>query len=404
MSPGPEYPEPPSHAPLNPYLTRDVPGDAHGLGQPSFGMGPENSNRSPDSNDALGDAKRPRACEPCRQLKVRCDPDPEHPDGSCKRCAKARRACIVTAPTRKRQKKTDSRVAELERKIDALTATLQASHSTSALFAGVAAEQQQLAPKQHDEHLAGRKWMGGESKLAGNKRQRSGETKEFSDGMLAPRYSRSGSPSAEQIPNQASKHWRKPISGDSAPPPKPDAGNEFADIIDRGIIDYDTANAAFERYVQQMAPELPFVVFPPGTTMGEVRRNKPFLFLAVISVAVSVFNPDAQLTLVNETYRLIAEEAIVKGRKSLELVQTILVSSIWYLPPDNLEELKFYTMSHIAVTMAMDLGLNRRISDNRRGHNMIRDLIMKKPLPPTFDQEGPEARRTWMGCYYMSVQ
>jgi hypothetical protein len=33
---------------------------------------------------------------------------------------------ITTPPTRKRQKKADSRVAELERKIDALTATLHA--------------------------------------------------------------------------------------------------------------------------------------------------------------------------------------------------------------------------------------------------------------------------------------
>ena len=48
----------------------------------------------------------------------------------CKRCAKARRQCIVTPPTRKRQKKADSRVAELERKIDALTATLQAREAS----------------------------------------------------------------------------------------------------------------------------------------------------------------------------------------------------------------------------------------------------------------------------------
>ncbi|KAK2827846.1 hypothetical protein FQN49_007285, partial [Arthroderma sp. PD_2] len=82
-------------------------------------------------NDPLADLKRPRACEACRQLKVRCDPDPDNPDGSCKRCAKANRRCVVTVPTRKRQKKGDSRVAELEKKIDALTASLQASRAKS---------------------------------------------------------------------------------------------------------------------------------------------------------------------------------------------------------------------------------------------------------------------------------
>ena len=38
---------------------------------------------------------------------------------------------VTTPPTRKRQKKADSRVAELERKIDALTATLHAQKQTS---------------------------------------------------------------------------------------------------------------------------------------------------------------------------------------------------------------------------------------------------------------------------------
>jgi hypothetical protein len=69
------------------------------------------------------DAKRPRACDSCRGLKVKCVIDPSSTD-PCKRCAKAGRQCVVTPPTRKRQKKADSRVAELERKLDALTATL----------------------------------------------------------------------------------------------------------------------------------------------------------------------------------------------------------------------------------------------------------------------------------------
>jgi hypothetical protein len=79
---------------------------------------------TPGSGKSPADLKRPRACDSCRGLKVRCDQ--ERPDVSCRRCAKAGRPCITTPPTRKRQKKADSRVAELERKIDALTATLHA--------------------------------------------------------------------------------------------------------------------------------------------------------------------------------------------------------------------------------------------------------------------------------------
>jgi hypothetical protein len=83
---------------------------------------------------SLQDHKRPRACESCRSLKVRCEPNDPTASSSdtCRRCAKANRLCIFTLPTRKRQKKADSKVAELERKIDALTATLNASRQVKA--------------------------------------------------------------------------------------------------------------------------------------------------------------------------------------------------------------------------------------------------------------------------------
>ncbi|KAJ5757206.1 uncharacterized protein N7511_007388 [Penicillium nucicola] len=403
----PDYPEPPSHIHAIPNQNphQDPSGPASFSHSHSLGAEHTPATQSPDPNDGLGDAKRARACEPCRQLKVRCDPDPDHPDGSCKRCAKARRTCIVTAPTRKRQKKTDSRVAELERKIDALTATLQTSHATGSLFAGSGAgATTQRSPSLDDHPATSRRWLSGSGEsttLAGKKRGHSGETKEpAGGGLLGPRYSRPGSPSAEQIPSQpTAKQWRRPV--DAA---KQETVGEFVDMIDRGVIDLKTATSAFERYVHQMAPEFPFVMFTPGTGMAEVRRTKPFLFLAIMAIAVGTFNPEAQMTLLNEHYRSIAEEVVVKGHKTLELLQAILVGTIWYIPPDNFDEIKFYTTTQMAVAMAMELGMNRRLSVNKKGFNMIRDLIIKKPSGPAFDPEGPEARRTWVGCYYLSVQ
>lgn len=89
---------------------------------------------SPNHGDEQeDDAKRPRACEACRGLKVRCDQDPSHPEQPCRRCAKAGRQCVITQPTRKRQKKSDTRVAELEKKLDALTAALQQSQQGGAV-------------------------------------------------------------------------------------------------------------------------------------------------------------------------------------------------------------------------------------------------------------------------------
>lgn len=49
----------------------------------------DGAHATPGSAKDAGDFKRPRACDSCRGLKVRCDQ--ERPDVSCKRCAKAGR-------------------------------------------------------------------------------------------------------------------------------------------------------------------------------------------------------------------------------------------------------------------------------------------------------------------------
>lgn len=59
-----------------------------------------------------------RACEACRNSKVRCLAGPDPSSNQCQRCAKAGRTCIFAAPVKRRQRKrTDVRVAELEKEI-----------------------------------------------------------------------------------------------------------------------------------------------------------------------------------------------------------------------------------------------------------------------------------------------
>lgn len=67
--------------------------------------------------------RRPRSCESCRGLKVKCEPTIE---GSCKRCVKAGRECLYTESSGRRKKKQDNKVAELEKKVSGLTAALLA--------------------------------------------------------------------------------------------------------------------------------------------------------------------------------------------------------------------------------------------------------------------------------------
>ncbi|KAF5866731.1 hypothetical protein ETB97_009888 [Aspergillus alliaceus] len=362
---------------------------------------------SVDPNDPYSELKRPRACESCRQLKVRCEPDISNPNASCKRCAKAGRSCVVTAPTRRRQKKTDSRVAELERKIDALTASLQASQGSGpTLQAG-------YPGPAREEHI-GRRWLGpshsastgsvpldSPTVLAGNKRRHSGEIKGLRDsGLVGPSFYRASSPGSEQILDNTSRQWQtRPSPGSGSTAPKP---NEPVDVIDRGLVSTAVASEAFTRYVHHMAPHIPMVVFPAGTTMNDIRKTKPVLLHAIIAVAVGPIQPELQIPLIEDFYKAIAERIVVKGEKSLELIQGLLVTCNWYIPPDHFEELKFYQLTHMAVTLAMDIGMYRRPMPKSRPWNLVKDLILKRS--PSQDPDSAEARRAWLGCYFLAVQ
>lgn len=61
--------------------------------------------------------------------------------------------------------------------------------------------------------------------------------------------------------------------------------------LDDNVTDLDdgTAETIFGRYLTNMAPTFPVVVFAPGTTAADVRSDNPLLFLAILDVASSGF-------------------------------------------------------------------------------------------------------------------
>ncbi|KAL2798600.1 hypothetical protein BJX66DRAFT_35788 [Aspergillus keveii] len=398
-----DYPEPPfqtarqqpsSTAAPNPYET-----------QTSLHTSPHLDPADP--NDPYSDLKRPRACEACRQLKVRCEPDLNNPEDPCKRCAKAGRSCIVTQPTRKRQKKTDSRVAELERKIDALTATLQTSKQVDALLPSNSNAQPTTS---RDDHV-GRRWLvSGQTAASrshptptsqGSKRNFSGEIRDSREtaSLSTPSQASNPSPAAEQT-HDAGRQWQPP-SFSAATPGSSRETNKGPDIIERGLVSHALAQDSFTRYVDHMAGQIPLVVFPAGTQMHEVRRDKPILFHAIVAVSIGRFEPTAQTPLLQELYKTVAERVIVKGEKSLDLVQALIVSCLFYTPPENFEEIKFYQLAQLAVAVGMDIGMNRKASGKLKPFNLLKEVIKNSP---TADPDSPESRRTWLGCYFISVQ
>ncbi|KAK1998629.1 hypothetical protein LX36DRAFT_748921 [Colletotrichum falcatum] len=356
------------------------------------------------------DPKRPRACEACRGLKVRCEPDPNDPEGPCKRCKKAGRNCVVTMPTRKRQKKTDSRVAELEKKIDALTASLQARGSPVAPSigggSGIAPAGSAVARDGNPYKQTGwgsygltRDWQTStvEAPRLDSQELAGGDRGRF-DTLIPPPSGQKRKHSGHgDMPGDMAESFD---GGRRAPPIN--MGSDYADVVERGILSAEKAAELFERYNTHMVPHMPAVVFPAGTTADETRKLKPLLFLTIMSVASSE-SPNVQRRLVKELMQIFAEKIIITGEKSLEIVQALQVAVIWYWPPEHFEELKFYQLVHIGAVMALDLGLGRRTSGGRRIQipYQSRNHPFKRTPPP--DPASIECRRAWLAAYFLAV-
>lgn len=358
--------------------------------------------QSPSANPSdPNDLKRPRACEACRQLKVKCEPDDNHPTGSCKRCAKANRQCIVTAPSRKRQKKTDSRVAELEKKIDALTATLAARGGTDPdLTVDPNIAQAQQTPVPRPSVPFGDQWpipppaahQSPQTMNQGVKRKITNEYDYFG-GELHKAATPTFKPVAPAPAPQYQPAYQDPIK----PKPEPDVEWATFDAVERGLVDLGTARKCFERYMAEMCEHLPLVVFPPGTTADDVRKTKPMLFATVLAVASGSIRPDLQPRLINEVTKVMADRVMFRGEKSLEMVQAMQVMTCFYQPPEKYEELNFNQLIHVAAVMAMDIGMGKRA--RRGGGGIWRPYNENKR--PLSDPNSAETRRCWLGTYYM---
>lgn len=311
---------------------------------------------SPNGGQMGADAKRSRACEACRGLKVRCDMD--FADQPCKRCAKAGRQCIVTQPSRRRQKKADTRVAELEKKIDALTAVI---HS----------QQQHQSPLQPDFN-----------------------------------------PPAHEAPDvdyEAQGRRKRIRLDDASKPLYHTIYAEYGEYVKqrvRQVVDWNSACSIFAHFRDRLTPQFPVIVIPADATPESVLESKPILFLCIVAAACFKFVPvDTQDVLTEEVFDVLATAVIRKGLKSIEIIQGLQVAFLWHKPPDRPAQANFYMLIHMAVVMALDVGLGKRFNPNKvkRGFGGVGADLPPGPGSQLVDSDTIESRRAWLCCYYTSA-
>lgn len=182
-----------------------------------------------------------------------------------------------------------------------------------------------------------------------------------------------------------------------------------APYCDSDLIPGDLAHSLFETYNANLVAHYPAVTFPMGHSVEDLRREKPTLFLAVMAVAAREAYTELSRALDRQVLQSYANRVFMGSEQSMELVQSMILTAVWYSPPERNSQgqHKFYEYIHMAATMAMDLGLGSRPSDERRsGHPSVVDRVnplSREAAQP--DQETgiskTESSRTLLACYLM---
>jgi len=335
-----------------------------------------------------GWAPSTKACMSCRSLKVRCIVNSSPDDKRCQRCIKSDRECVFPAPQkRKQRKRTDARVGELEKEIRTM---------------------KMLLSRREDRNIP-REGQSGPASAPSEEPSTWGSTKGNTVSQTV-----GVSPSSSGVGPSPSVH------GDIGKSPESDARTAFMekvftnpDVINLGLLPIETATDLFEVYNHDLVEHFPLVVFPEGYSLDKLRANRPTLFLAVMAAAAMKSHPQLSINLNKHLLQSCATRIMMNSEKSLELVQAMIVTAIWYSPPGGSSQLKFYEYIHMAASMALDIGLGSKPSqmDGHQGNPAAQsptwpdatNTLMGSALSaPTISHSSEvESRRTLLSCYVM---
>jgi hypothetical protein len=111
-----------------------------------------------------------------------------------------------------------------------------------------------------------------------------------------------------------------------------------------------------ECYRAKMVSYLPIVCINPNTTVDELRKQRPFLFLVIRAICSK--NLERQAALVHEFKMILGREMLVAGTKNVDLFLGILIFAGWcHLYISNKPIIS--TIVHLAMSLAFDLGLTK---------------------------------------------
>ncbi|KAI5966613.1 WAR1 [Candida theae] len=161
------------------------------------------------------------------------------------------------------------------------------------------------------------------------------------------------------------------------------------DVVSKGFLTLPEAERRLQLYRSRILSFLPFIDVPADATADTLRKEQPFLFNAVMAASNVVDTTSTQseidhaLLVDNEAIRSVCDEVMVVGKKTVELIKSMLVLTLYYNSPELFRQRRYHLLNNICVSLLHDLGIVARPSysfDNNDGS------LKKNPEQKTSDE------------------
>ncbi|KAF2853711.1 hypothetical protein T440DRAFT_465479 [Plenodomus tracheiphilus IPT5] len=349
------------------------------------------------STTRAGIPRTSQACERCRTLKTRCLPSAEA--DRCQRCYSADKECVwADAPRRIRKLRAPSRIAQVEQKIDGLVAQLVNATDLRSESATAPVERQPDVSSTPEYEARRTTWIR-ETKAAPGSwlpvvnfepntpriHQGSGQDPGSSetDRQYLLELRNVHTYSDDEDANQAPARLFRPSKRREAP---------IADELVQQLLSTREADALINDY-RQMSVSFPFVVIPSGVSAIDMHASRPMLFLAIITVAS--WQDHARQRCLDGIYRReLATRTLIYPRRTLGLVQSVLVYLSWYHFVFSHKTQQIFFLHHLVIGLALDIGLHQDYQPL--------SIVNQPPPPPPPAEEQRERHRAFLGCYYLA--
>lgn len=295
-------------------------------------------------------SKRARACDACHSIKIKCELGSRGGPPPCERCLRLGKECVITPP--KRQK---DRIAELEAQVAALTKQL---------------ESQTMQPSPEESG-----------------RSSSQEVESSLDGK-APSESTTSAAAYQVLPSKK----RRLEEGIDAKLPPFGLPSETSFELDT-VLSTHAQRRLFRQYIDEVMPIIPLIPITSDWNYARLREVKPILLQSLIYAASpGMLSVETQQDIASVILNLFATEALADRKKTLELVQAIQVTVLWYRAPKNHAHVAAFQLIQLACSVAEEIGLG--------GPQGAEPFGLGSPTEKVINSS--DGWRTWFVCHLLS--